>query len=279
MTHEPPRPHQGRIIRKEITIDADAARVYEAWAAPDRIASWFVDRAEGDMRTDDVVTWIFEKFGMTLPIQVYKRVDGEYLAFGGEVPGRLPALQEIVLEQRGGKTVLRLANSGFGEDAEWDEEYAGTDSGWSMALALLKLSLERYPGGERRHTIVMQPAALEYDQLAPRYFTKAGLESWLASSAKLGADPITVGDAVEIVTTDGPTIEGTVLARSGWEVLIDWPARRGAVTFKGFSAGPGGRMVGATFDAWDADPASFDEVEGLLEKGVARLAAAFPPPA
>src|SRR5690606_23746181 len=49
MTREPPRPHVGRVVRKEIEITADAARVYEAWADPERIATWFVDRAEGDM--------------------------------------------------------------------------------------------------------------------------------------------------------------------------------------------------------------------------------------
>ncbi len=278
MTEKPPRPHVGRVVRKEIAIDADAARVYEAWADPERIASWFVDRAEGDMRTDDVVTWIFEQFGMRLPVEVFAREDGRYLAFGGEPPGRPAALQEIELRPEGGKTVLRLANSGFGEGDAWDEELAGVDSGWEMALAMLKLSLERYPGRARRHTMVMHPASFEYEALAPRYFTAAGLESWLASDATLGAEPVGPGDRFEVVTRDGPTVSGSVAARSGWEVLIDWPDRSGALTLKGFSVGPQGRMVAAAFDAWDGDDASFAEVERMLEAAIPRLVSALSSP-
>jgi len=272
MTERPPHPHQGRVIHKEITIDADAKRVYEAWADPKKISSWFVDRAEGDMRTDDVVTWIFEQFGMSLPVTVYAREEDEYLAFGGELLGRPPSLQEVILESDGGRTTLRLANSGFSDDDEGTETMAGTDSGWSMALAMLKLQIERHAAGHRRHVLVMQPAKVEFADLATRFFTTDGLATWIGRSASLGSDPLEVGAAVTIETIDGPVIEGSILAKTGWELLVDWPAQNGAISFKGFNAGPGTRMVGATFDAWDLDEAAFGEVEAMLRSAIGRLA-------
>ena len=46
----------------------------------------------------------------------------------------------------GGKTLLRLVHSGFGDDASWDGEYEGTKSGWPTFFRTLKHGLERHPG-------------------------------------------------------------------------------------------------------------------------------------
>ncbi len=265
-----PRRHVGRVVKKEIEIAAPANLVYEAWADPKRIAGWFVDRAEGDMRRDDLVTWIFEQFGYRLPVEVYEAVPDHKLVFGGEPDGRPVALQEVILESKGGKTRLYLANSGFGEGDVWDDEYEGVASGWQMALSLLKLYLEQHHGETRRHVLVMRPATFEYVDVFPLFATRDGLERWLGTGVSLGADPLTLGATVSLDLIDGPSLRGEVIAESPRELMLAWPERRGALTLKAFRAGPT-RMLGLAFDAWPDGDESFDEVARSLDGALGRL--------
>ena len=152
------REHVGRTIRVEIRIDATPERVWDAWAEPEEIARWWVDRAEGTCAAGEVMTWHFDDMGYRLPVPILEAERGRSIVIGGEVPGRPPFLQEIHIASEGGTTVLRLANSGFRDGAEWDEEYEGVDSGWRISLATLKHWLENYPARDRVNTLVMRPA-------------------------------------------------------------------------------------------------------------------------
>jgi hypothetical protein len=74
-------------------------------------------------------------------------------------PGRDPStltedeLVEVAtdyrLEADGGKTVLRLVHSGFGDDADWDELFDATRTGWAFELRGLKHYLENHRGRDR----------------------------------------------------------------------------------------------------------------------------------
>ncbi|HUF77813.1 MAG TPA: SRPBCC domain-containing protein [Thermoanaerobaculia bacterium] len=269
------RRHHGRAVTKKVRIDAPPQAIWEAWAKPQEIARWFVDRAEGEMAEGATVTWIFERFGYRLPIEVYDSVPGEYLAFGGELPGRPPALQEVLIRREGGTTVLRLVNSGFLEGADWDEELEGVDSGWSQALAVLKLYLERYRGRDRAHHLALRPAgAFPYEKVVPLYTTRAGLESWLADSAHLASEPLAVGGAVRLDFGDGLALDGEVLARSAWELLLSWPELDGVLGLKAFRFG-GDRAVALALSAWPPPgPLAKDwqVTEGIMERATGRLA-------
>lgn len=278
MKDEARREHVGRVVRKEIRLDATPEQVWEAWARAERIARWFVDAAEGDMDTSDVVTWVFEHFGYRLPIEVHEAVPGERLAFGGEPPGRPPALQEVVVEQDGGSTILRLANSGFGEGAEWDEEYAGVDSGWDMALATLKLWLERYEGGRRTHLLAVLPAAFRFADLVPLYTTAAGLASWLGEGVELHGE-LGPGASVRLDVPGAGPLAGEVLAWSGRELLLAWPEQHGALGLKAFSMGPQTR-VALDFNAWTERPLGAErraDLQAALDGALERLAARLEP--
>lgn len=269
------RRHEGPVVRKEIAIDATPEEIWDAWAEPEGIARWFVDRAEGRMEPGATVTWIFESFGYRLPIEVYEAERGRKLVFGGEAPGRPPALQEVYVRQEGGSTLLRLANSGFAEDDE--EGKAGVDSGWEMALATLKHQLERYPGRTRVHHFVMRPAGFEYDDLVPLFTTAEGLGRWLAPEAEVEPSPAELGSRVR-VPADGelPGLRGEVLARTPWEALLSWPELDAVLGLKGFRMGEG-RAVALDFSAWPEDGAEgevSDEVRAVLDRAVERLAAA-----
>lgn len=42
--------HKGRVLRAEIETSATPQQAWEAWADPEKIAHWFVDRATGEAR-------------------------------------------------------------------------------------------------------------------------------------------------------------------------------------------------------------------------------------
>jgi len=267
------RRHVGRTVRKEVRIDASPEAVYDAWAKPDEIARWFVDQAEGEMSAGATVTWIWEAFGYRIPIEVYEAERGEYLAFGGEPPGRPPALQEVVIAREGGATVLRLVNSGFLEGPDWDEELAGVDSGWELALATLARYLERHRGRDRAHRLEMRPVeGMSYDAVVPLYTTRAGLETWTGGPARLGDEPLARGSSVALDPGAGLALDGEVLAAAPHELLLSWPETDGVLGLKSFKAGPR-RAVALDWSSWGGGETS-EEVERWMTAAVDRLAAA-----
>jgi len=263
------RKHEGRAVRKEIRIEAPPEAVFDAWAKPEQIAKWFVDGAENEMREGETVKWRFDAFGMDLPIEVYEVEPGKYLAFGGQRPGGPPALQEIILEKDGGATILRLVNSGFLDGEEWDDEFDGVDSGWTMALAALKHWLEKHADAKSSaHVTLMRPAKFEYDELQPRYRTAAGL-GWLGEDVAGDPEPLKEGARLNAKVDGALPLDGEVLASTTRELLVSWPEQDAVLGFKAFAAGPAGRMVSLDYRTWDREVA---DVKGNLERALDRLA-------
>ena len=64
------REHVGRSIEAEVIAHTDPLRAWEAWANPEKLAGWFVDRAVGEGRSGETMTWIFERFGLELPYDI-----------------------------------------------------------------------------------------------------------------------------------------------------------------------------------------------------------------
>jgi uncharacterized protein YndB with AHSA1/START domain len=261
------------VIRKEVRLETDPQRVWEAWAHPDKISQWFVDRAEGKMEPGAVVTWYFDFFGMRLPVTVYATSRGRMLTFGGESPGRPPALQIVHLEQQGGATILRLSNSGFGDGPEADDELGGVDSGWDLALATLKHWLETRPTGTSWSHLTLRPATFEYEAIQPLLRTRAGLESWLAESAEIAPSPLGVGGRANLTFAGGRRLTGSVLASTKREVLLSWPEAEGTLGLKCFALGPGTRALCLHFRAWPRNQGDLADIPALLEGAVSRLAA------
>ena len=279
---ESKRKHERRAVHKEIRVRATPEELWEAWAKPDRIAQWFVDSAVGDMETDEVVQWKWDAFDFDLPIEVYEVERGRYLAFGGvtgaEEGQRLNALQEVVIVQEGGSCLLRLVNSGFREGAEWDDEYEGVDSGWEMALALLKHWLEEHRGETRVHSLAVRPAAFEYADLLPLYTTSKGLTSWLADRAELSTPELELGTRCRLELTGGETMTGRVITRTSRELQLTWDERRAVVGLKCFAMGPT-RAVAIDLHAWGLAEGELEPARALLEAALDRLLPRIPAPA
>lgn len=247
------RKHHGRLIDTSVRVNTTPMRVWEAWADPQKIADWFVDRAEGVAKPGEVMTWMFDTFNYRQPVPIVEAVPGETFVIGsGDAPGPQghPYLMEITITRDGGDTVVRLVNSGFSEDATFDDEYEGVISGWKMALATMKRWLERYPEGRRTHRLLLEPASYTFAALQPFFHTVEGRRQWL--------EPVCA--------------DAEVLVDTGRETLLAWDAQEGVVGLKAFRMGPRA-MLALDLSTWAASPRDLPATVTSLQQGLNRLKA------
>jgi uncharacterized protein YndB with AHSA1/START domain len=259
--------HTGRIIRDEIRVEAPADVVYRAWSDPETIAAWFVGRMDGRMEPGETVTWRWADEDPGMRQRVLLADAPHRLVTEMELPRGVSVL-EVVIEQEGGHSVVRLVQSGFGEGPEWDDEFEGMLSGWMMALGVLKLFLERYPGRTRREILVLGDAPFDQEGVVELQRSDEGLARWLSRSGSAGR---AVGEPVKLVLDDGRTLTGTVLRTTRWETLWSWDEIEGVVEIKAFRAARWGSKVGVRISSWLQDAAELTDLEGWLTKTVERL--------
>jgi uncharacterized protein YndB with AHSA1/START domain len=272
MTDETKFEHKGRTIRAEVETTATPQQAWEAWADPEKIAHWFVDRAAGEAKPGGTMTWFFDEFGYVLPYKVVDATPGKLFVLQWEAAqGGPTGILEVKIERRGGVTLVRLVNSGFREDAAWNEEYEGTVSGWNMSLAILKYYLENHFGRAKRALLLMRPASFAYDQLHSYFVDSSKLGLWLTKSGAIG----NVGDACRLELRDDGKLSGRVLADTGREVTVSWEEIGGTLELKGFSMGPE-RVVGVRSMTWKLDAEKTERLKEQLNAAVERLAALLP---
>jgi uncharacterized protein YndB with AHSA1/START domain len=258
----------GRRIESEIRISATPEEVWNAWTDPASISRWFTDDARGKAVSGGTMVWVFRGFG-EMPYPVAVAEPPERLVLSGEIPGRGPFALEILIEQAGGVTTVRLVNSGFREGADFEEEYEGVRSGWDASLALLRHYLERHQGKTRHASLVVRPSAMSAGELYRCFSSADGLATWLTARGALGE----AGAGAELELRDGGRLTGEVIAATGREKSVTWEEEDDAVLeLKGFGAG-GRRMVGIRLTTWGADGTRLGRLERLLTPAVERLAA------
>jgi uncharacterized protein YndB with AHSA1/START domain len=272
MTDKPenkPIEHIGRMLRAEIRTKATPQQAYDAWADPEKIAHWFPDRAEGKAEPGATITWVFEKFNYRIPYEVLIAQPAEKFAIRwNPPPGMSAGVLEVTIAKEGGETVIKLVNSGFREGAEWNEEFEGTDSGWRMALALLKHYLENYFGISRSSFLAMKSAEFSFDQIVPLHRTAAGLQKWLTKSGEYGE----VGESFSLELQEGGKASGRVLAKTKRGTALSWNEIRGLLELKAFSMGPQ-KMLCVRGCGWGLNAEKAKELEAQMERAIERLAA------
>jgi uncharacterized protein YndB with AHSA1/START domain len=268
---EKPIEHRGRKIVAEIRTTATPEQVYEAWADPEKIAHWFPDKAEGKAEPGATITWVFEAFNYKIPYEVLRAEPGKKFAIRwNPPPGMSAGILEVIITKEGGETLVRLVNSGFREGAEWNDEYDGVDSGWTMALALLKHYLENYFGTPRNSFLVMKPANFAFADVLPFHRTGAGLRQWLTSSGEFGE----VGEKFTLGLREGGAVTGRVLAKSKWETALGWDEIHGVLELKAFAMGPQ-KMVCVHGCGWGLELEKAKKIEAEMHRALERLASAL----
>ena len=263
--------HKGRMIRAEIATSATPGQAWQAWADPEKIAQWFVDRATGEAKPGGTVTWFFDKFGYVLPNKIVEAVPGELIVFKWEAPEAIPRILEVRIAREGGTTMVRLINSGFREDPAWDDEYEGVNSGWKMALGILKFYLENYFGRAKSAMLIIRPAKFAYEEVLKYFLDSEKLAQWLTTAGAIGK----VGDACELQLRDAGELTGSVLAITSREVTLSWDEIGGVLELKAFSMGPQ-RVVCLRGYSWRLNAEEIAKIENKMSAAVDRLAALFP---
>lgn len=133
---------RGRLLEKEVFIQASPERVFQALTAKEELERWFVSRAEFDLSPGGTLKF---KWG---PGECFS---GEVLVF--EPPRRLsytweadnPGINTLTFEltAENDGTRLRLVHTGIGESEDWDQYYDEVHIGWNEHFTNLIAWLER----------------------------------------------------------------------------------------------------------------------------------------
>lgn len=251
---------------REIRISADPESVWAAWAEPEHVRRWFSDDARG--RLEEGAELVHEFHGHGEHRYTVVEVDPpRRLILDGEMDGR--AFRQVVeIRRDGGTTVLHLVHSGFGPADPDSEIVQGIDSGWSMALAMMKHYVERHLGQEKATVAVFRPARYEYEPLLrDRYLDAEGLGGWLTD----GSSGIDGSERVSLRLRSGRTLTGSVLALTDHEVSVTWEEVDGVLELKAFGADPDTRMLGLRLVTWSSDDGLADALRPELKEAVGRL--------
>lgn len=199
-----------RSIELDIEVPGTPEEVWAAIATGPGVSSWFVPHE------------IEEREGGEVRLSFGPGMDGTGRVLAWEPPRRIVlgsdqpemAFEFLVEARAGGTCVVRLVNSGFGPGDEWDDQYDGMAEGWAMFLTNLRLHLAHFAG---RAATPALPMAM---------WTGPRDEAWRRLLSELGVPiDLSVGDRVEVVAADAPSLAGTVaeIAPHRVSLLLDRP--------------------------------------------------------
>ena len=194
---------KGRTIESDARTRATPRQAWEAFADPERLVDWWVDKVEGKAELGAEMICAWDSLGMRSPVKIVEAVPGERLVLEWkEQPGVV--VWEIDVAREGGQTVVKVVCSGFGDGAAWDELYEGMKGGQPGLMKALKHYLDNHFGERRRVVSVMRETARPGE--TSRLLTEPFLTRWLAREAKIGRS----GEKARLVLRDGRTWTGTV---------------------------------------------------------------------
>lgn len=261
--------------RRTLRTRATPEEMYRAWADPDILAGWFADRARGEAKPGGEIVHVFDSFGMEISHRVLEADPPHRIVLEGQSPAGEPFRQEIHIQQQGGETLLELVHSGFGEplsenQADWDDETKGIDSGWQLALAILRHYLEDYFGRPKTSLFLARPANFDWRRLEPLFRSGRGLNQWLVEEGAIGK----VGSATRLRLRDAGRLTGKVLADSGREIALEWSEIEGVLELKAFGGGPWPTTLALRASSWAEDrDERLEQLEPALEASLERLVA------
>lgn len=258
-------------IKKSTLTGAPPERAYDAWTEPDHLARWFCDQVTGWPGAGSKLKMTWERFGFSVEYFLAEAVPGKKVVLKASVPGMGTQTLTIGVRPYGMGSQVEVVETGPG--AEGQEGAGDAESGWEMALSILKLYLERYYGQDRTSFFALLAAPYANEQLMRFYQTAEGLAAWLTREGSIGS----VGEDVKLTLWEGDVLTGKVLAVTSHELAVSWEEIGGYLELKSFEvnaerkavclrgAGYGGRL----------DPDKAQELEKKMEASLIRLFAAL----
>jgi uncharacterized protein YndB with AHSA1/START domain len=211
-----PTPESQRAIDLTIEVAGTPEEVWQAIATGPGISSWYVphtveEREGGAMSAS---------FGPGPEMQVTGRVAAwdpphRVVFDGGEDSGGL-AFEWLVEARDGGSCVVRLVSTGFGEGAEWDDQYDEMTEGWKLFLLNLQLHLAHFRGETATAVMPTSMWAGPPDDAWARLTTGLGVPARPAA-----------GNSIATTASGAPLLAGQVVdvGPLRMALLVDRPAR------------------------------------------------------
>lgn len=139
---------RSRSVEREIFIRVPAELVWKALTDASELTRWFPLDATVTPGLGGEIAMRWPGGARTAgPIEIWE--SGRHLRIGGDAASPAPIATDYYLRSEKGGTVLRVVSSGFGPDADWDEQYEGWGGGWDFELRGLRHYLERHFGVSR----------------------------------------------------------------------------------------------------------------------------------
>jgi uncharacterized protein YndB with AHSA1/START domain len=245
-----------RAIEKEVVIQATPDEVWRALTEADELIRWFPVDARVTPGASGSI-WLSWGGGTEGEAPITAWEPGRRLQWT-ETRGAVRLAVDFHLEAKGGATVVRLVNSGFGAGPDWDDEFHMTEGGWSYFLQHLRWYLEQHRGVCRDLVAFRDALAIPRSEAFARLTGPSGL----ASDDSLRA--LSPGDAYRVTTGAGDRLTGTVVASSPptWQMGLTIAELNGAILLIEIEPHPGGSRAGFWLSTYGLDPARLDEIRG-----------------
>jgi uncharacterized protein YndB with AHSA1/START domain len=192
-----------RTIEKEVFIQASPDAVWSALTEAEELTRWFPVHAKVE-GGDGGSIWLSWGEGTEGRAPITSWDPGRRFGWT-EARGALKLVVDFHLAPRDGGTVVRLVQSGFGDEASWDDEYHMTEGGWNYFVEHLRWYLERHRGTARALIVRRDAVRLGRAEAFTALVDALGLTSGVAAAA---ATP----RPYEVVAADGQPLAGTVVA-------------------------------------------------------------------
>jgi uncharacterized protein YndB with AHSA1/START domain len=135
-----------RSVQVEVEVPGTPEQVWQAIATGPGIGAWFVP-TEVDGRVGGTVTTHFGGGMDSAKTITAWDAPHRFVAEGSWGQNGPTMATEWTVEARdGGKCLVRVVHSLFAETDDWDNQLAGTETGWPSFFAILRLYLEHFPG-------------------------------------------------------------------------------------------------------------------------------------
>lgn len=187
-----------RGVSNEIEVACSAEEAWRAVSTGEGLEAWFIP-AEIEPRLGGATMQHYGP-GMDVPGVVRAFEPGQRISFGPRDDTHT-RLQTYLVEARGGITVIRVIESGFGDGSEWDAEIDAIDKGWQLFLVNLTRYLERFGG-------LPAKAAFALGMLPGRTIEDAWTE--LLDGAGADVDGMKEGDPLTLRPSFAPAVSGEV---------------------------------------------------------------------
>ena len=230
-------PAKTRTIAKEVVIAAPHELVWEALTTSEGLKRWFPLEAQLEAR---VGAPIFLSWGPNCegtgrvdavePLRKFRWLEHSLPAPGATPdPNAMGVAIEWTLEARGGKTLLRMVQSGIAA-ADWAEEYHDSlDYGWGFMLTNLRVYLELHHGEPRRVAWPRKNVAMTREAAWERLLNRldgmraiASLKGGESFSVKVGV-PEKLEGVVEFMLPP----RGFCLRLANWKNALLWLSLEG----------------------------------------------------